>query len=225
MLKASISVVGDGEIDDFIFSHVQEERVSAAIDAPLIVKNATGQRPCEREISRNFQRFDAGAHSSNLSRPLFSPEPRGLNLAKRWNWSVDPADRLGPGSSAIEVYPHPAMVSLFGLERVIPYKYKRRRSVAARKTAFDVLFGFMEQHLGPTMKLSSNARWSALKNQVAEANRQVDLDRVEDEVDGIFCAYLAWLWDQEDSDMVVFGDVETGYIVSPPAPSQAPNRG
>lgn len=223
MLKASTSVVSDDEIDDFICSHVKGDRVSAAIDAPLIVKNVTGQRPCEREISRNFQRFHAGAHTSNLSRPHFSPVPRGFALAKRWKWSVDPADRLGPGSSAIEVYPHPAMVSLFGLERVIPYKYKRRRSVEARKTAFDVLFSHMEQHLGPTMKLSSNARWNVLKSQVAEANRQVDLDRVEDEVDGIFCAYLAWLWDLEDSDMVIFGDVETGYLVSPPAPSQVPN--
>jgi predicted RNase H-like nuclease len=83
----------------------------------------------------------------------------------------------------------------------------------------------MEQQLGPTMKLSSNARWNVLTSQVAEANRQVDLDRVEDEVDGIFCAYLAWLWGQEDSDMVIFGDVETGYIVSPPAPSLASNGG
>lgn len=224
-LAASTSLVSNEETDEFMRTHLKEDRVIAAIDAPLIVTNERGQRPCEREISRNFGRFHASAHTSNLSRPHFSPEPRGLSLAKRWNWSVDPADRLGPGSSAIEVYPHPAMVSLFGLERVIPYKYKRRRSVEARKTAFDVLFSHMEQHLGPTMKFSSNARWNVLKSQVAEANRQVDLDRVEDEVDGIFCAYLAWLWGQEDSDIVVFGDVETGYIVSPPAPSLASNGG
>jgi predicted RNase H-like nuclease len=120
-LTASASVISNEEIDEFIGTHLTADRVIAAIDAPLIVTNERGQRPCEREISRSFGRFHASAHTSNLSRPHFSPEPRGLALAKRWKWSVDPADRRGSSSSAIEVYPHPAMVSLFGLERVIPY--------------------------------------------------------------------------------------------------------
>lgn len=216
-LKASASLVSNEEIDEFIGTHVTADRVVTAIDAPLIVTNSTGQRPCETEISRKFGRFHASAHTSNLTRPHFSPEPRGLSLAKRWNWSVDPADRRGLGSSAIEVYPHPAMVSLFGLERVIPYKNKQRRPVEARKDAFRDLFGYMERYLA-TMELSFNTRWGILKIMIAEASRPVDLDRVEDEVDGIFCAYLAWLWDQQDSNLVVYGDVETGFIVSPPPP-------
>src|SRR5215213_9202157 len=33
-----------------------------ALDAPLIVTNPTGNRPCEAELNRDFARFHAGAH-------------------------------------------------------------------------------------------------------------------------------------------------------------------
>lgn len=95
-LTASTSLVSNEDKDEFIRAHLTADRVVTAIDAPLIVSNPTGQSLCEREISRNFGRFHASAHTSNLSMPHFSPEPRGLGLAKRWNWSVDPADRRGP---------------------------------------------------------------------------------------------------------------------------------
>jgi predicted RNase H-like nuclease len=40
-----------------------------AIDAPLIVTNAEGNRPAEAALNKDFARFDAGAHPSNrLSR-------------------------------------------------------------------------------------------------------------------------------------------------------------
>ena len=42
-----------------------------AIDAPLIVTNATGNRPAEAALNRDFARFDAGAHPSNTGKPEF----------------------------------------------------------------------------------------------------------------------------------------------------------
>ena len=47
------------------------------------------------------------------------------------------------------------------------------------------------------------------------ASRQVDLDRIEDEIDAIFCAHLAWLWHHDRDSMQVFGDRATGSIVTP----------
>lgn len=217
-LARSASVISDTEIAEFINYESHMTRLIAAIDAPLIVRNDTGQRPGEREIGKHFSRYHASAHTSNLKRPHFQPEPRGMRLARRFGWSVDPADRTTGANCAIEVYPHPAMVSLFGLDRVIPYKGKRRRSVTERQEAFMRLFDLMGYHLEDPLVLSSYSRWSELKDQVRDAPRQVDLDRVEDEIDAIFCAYLAWLWGQDATDLVVFGDVEAGYIVTLPAP-------
>ena len=46
-----------------------------AIDAPLIVRNATGNRPAEAALNRDFARFDAGAHPANTGKPEFSGTP------------------------------------------------------------------------------------------------------------------------------------------------------
>lgn len=38
-----------------------------AIDAPLIIRNTSGQRSCERELNREYGSRFAGAHPSNLT--------------------------------------------------------------------------------------------------------------------------------------------------------------
>lgn len=118
-LVASGTVVSDDDIAAFLGRWAPGE-VVAAIDAPLVVPNRTGRRDCEAELGRLFGAYDAGAHPSNRSRPYFDP-PRGQTLAHRFGWDLDPARPPGRGASvAIEVYPHPAMVTLFGLDRVLP---------------------------------------------------------------------------------------------------------
>ena len=42
-----------------------------AIDAPLIVRNPTGSRPCETALNRDFHGFEAGAHPANTANPAF----------------------------------------------------------------------------------------------------------------------------------------------------------
>ncbi len=96
--------------------------VVAAVDAPLIVPNETGQRRCETEISRAFWKYKIGAHSSNKGRVEFDP-PRAATLVERFGWSVDPAWHGSVEAPVcIEVYPHPAMVGLFGIPERIVYK-------------------------------------------------------------------------------------------------------
>ena len=57
-------LISMADVVDFIESHSNADSV-VAVDAPLIVKNATGQRPCETLISKHFGRYDAGCHTSN----------------------------------------------------------------------------------------------------------------------------------------------------------------
>ena len=84
-----------------------------AIDAPLIVSNATGNRPAEAALNRDFAKFDAGAHPSNTGKPEFSGTPRGAALCQALGLDMNP--RSGRRRRAIEVYPHPATVALFRL--------------------------------------------------------------------------------------------------------------
>src|SRR5439155_24120150 len=68
------------EICDFAGLASGNEAV-IAIDAPLIVKNLTGQRPVEIHLTSIFGRYDAGPHSSNRSNPNFQETGRIQRLA------------------------------------------------------------------------------------------------------------------------------------------------
>jgi len=136
-------------------------------------------------------------------------------------WDMDPSTSPGIGRRVcIEVYPHPAMVSLFPLDHVIPYKLKQGRDLPALKVAYQQLLNHLEVTCGAVLALAHSLRWHALRSIAAAATRKSELDEIEDEIDAIFCAYLAWLWATDRGQMVVLGDYATGYIVTPTPPPQ-----
>jgi predicted RNase H-like nuclease len=221
-LVASASVVADAEIVGFLEPYAAR-LATVAVDAPLIVTNPTGQRPCEREIGAVFGRYGAGAHPANTSNPHFNP-PRAATLAADLGWNTDPAHAGHPGApSCIEVYPHPAMVGLFSLSYTLPYKGKTGRDLASLRAAYAVLLDSMERHL-PELELPRSERWAQLRAVAANPVRKADLERIEDEVDAILCAHLAWLWSNRRHALQVYGDVLTGYILAPPPPAHAAVR-
>lgn len=215
-LIASGSARSDAEIDSWLDEHCEHGVDVVAVDAPLIVTNPTGQRPCESLVSAAYGRYDAGCHSSNTGLAYMSP-PRATQLALRQGWSTDSVSETLPPGLCIEVYPHAAMVGLFDLGRILKYK---KGPVTTRRPALIEVLRLMKSL--PPLRLSGNQRWHQIETGVAAATRPRDLDAVEDEVDAILCAHLAWLWHTDRAALHVFGDVATGYIVAPPAPTHAP---
>lgn len=214
-LVASASVRTDDEIDAWLAAQARPAVI--AVDAPLIVPNATGRREGERLLGQAYARFDAGAHPTNRSRPWMDP-PRGFRLAERHGWSVDPAHLATVESPVcLEVYPHPGMVGLFRLGRVIPYK---KGSFADRRAGFARLLGLLESV--EVLRVGSSPSWTSIRDRFAAAERLVHLDVLEDEIDAVFCAHLAWRWVQRRESLTVYGDVATGYIVAPPPPEHQP---
>jgi len=194
--------------------------VVVAIDAPLVVSNATGMRACEKAVSRAFGAFGASCHASSRARPQFDP-PRAEVLARRCGWRAHPhpaAVRAGHGPVAIEVYPHAAMVGLFALGSVLPYKARAGRSVGLRRAAMLEVLHHLETV--PELRLEGHARWQSLRAAVGTATRHVDLERVEDEVDAVLCAHLAWLWAHRPTALQVYGDAD-GFIVATPPPTRS----
>lgn len=214
-LLDSGSAGSDDEIIDWIDAHAPRPGV-VAIDAPLIVKNRTGRRACESAIHAAFGRFDASPHSTNSGKPEMNP-PRGAVIAERLGLPVDPdlRDRV-----AIEVYPHPAMVGLWELDLILKYKHKAKYEFAFRKREFERLLDLLEAE--PTLQVTAVPRWDGLRLIADAATGHSALNRIEDEVDGIVCAWLAYLWATADVRLVVYGDTASGYIVAPPAPAHSP---
>lgn len=191
-----------------------------AIDAPIVVPNAVGRRDCEQEIHKHFGQFDAGAHSTNRSKPTMNP-PRAEALVRRLGLSFDPAAEER-AALAIEVYPHPAMVGLWGLDLILKYKHKTKYAFEFRKSGFRALLA--QLNAIESLRLRDSARWGEIERVVDGAAKHGELNAVEDEVDGIVCAYLAWLWAERDARLTVYGDVERGYIVAPHPPVHAARR-
>ena len=207
----------DDDIVAWLSPHIGEGCL-VAIDAPLIVSNQTGRRPCEQVLSRCFGAYHAAAHSSNLGLPSFAGGVRGDRLARRLALSIDPA--FAPGTvvrRAIEVYPHPALVELFELDTSLKYKAKPDRSLETRQCAFAALLDYLESLVGadPALDVSASPRWPALRAGIA-SDSGAALDRVEDELDAYVCAYVAlYYWTHGLGRNRVVGDLDTGYIVTP----------
>jgi predicted RNase H-like nuclease/ppGpp synthetase/RelA/SpoT-type nucleotidyltranferase len=188
------------------------------VDAPLIVANATGNRPAEAALNRDFARFDAGAHPSNTGRREFRDRPRGARIAARLGLDMDPRSRAA--RRAIEVYPHPATVALFRLGRTLKYKNKPGRDLDLLRSELLVLLGSLEGLAAATPPLLLDGpAWQLLRRAVETARRKTELRAVEDQVDAVICAYVAMFATRHPELTTTYGDFETGYIVTPTLPA------
>ena len=111
---------------------------------------------------------------------------------------MDP--RSGRKRRAIEVYPHPATVVLFGLGKTLKYKAKPGPQLSdLLRSELLLLMDHVERARAPTERT-----WRDLRTQVETATRKVDLRQVEDQVDAVVCAYVALFaerWPGADHDV------------------------
>jgi predicted RNase H-like nuclease/ppGpp synthetase/RelA/SpoT-type nucleotidyltranferase len=189
------------------------------IDAPLIVTNASGNRPCEAALNKDFQSFQAGAHPSNTGKPEFADGTRGGRLAATLDLDLDPhSTRL---RRALEVYPHAATVALFRLGRTLKYKAKPGRSVERLRSELLELMRLIEglSTADVALSVAEHDDWRRLRREAEEATRKSELRRVEDPVDAVLCAYVALYSVRRPDDVTLYGDADTGYILTPTLPS------
>ena len=169
-----------------------------AIDAPLVVNNRSGRRESDAAISRLYRRFDAGAHPTNLA--ILRGKVRGRELVEALSEEgvgiVDALPRArSKGRWAFEAYPHAGMVELFGLDRIVKYK---RGAIAQRRAGQDQVASLLRTQLptlDPPLRLNLAARRLLRKPRPELSGRA--LKAREDELDAVFCAYLAahfWRW-------------------------------
>jgi predicted RNase H-like nuclease/ppGpp synthetase/RelA/SpoT-type nucleotidyltranferase len=218
------SVRTDEEVLAAVAPYVEGDCL-VAIDAPLVVTNATGNRPCEAALNRDFARFDAGAHPSNTTKAEFTRTPRGARLATSLGLDIDP-ESAAP-RRAIEVYPHPATVALFLLGRTLKYKQKQGRSVGDLRDELLRLMQLLDElESSPVpLQVSANDDWKQLRSSVERAERKSQLRHAEDQVDAVVCAYVALFSIRRPEVTTTYGDLATGYIVTPTLPAgHAPTK-
>lgn len=184
-----------------------------AIDAPTIITNQTGMRLCDRLTHKYFGRYHAGCYPANLGLK-FAPRTTGFsqNLLNRGFAHAPTIEPQQLDRYQIEVFPHPATINLFGLERILKYKKGR---IADRRLELLKLRGYISDvlpNLEPALSLSSLDKISA----IAAKQTGKELKAIEDELDSLICAYIAaywWYWGEAKN--MVLGNLTEGFIVIP----------
>jgi predicted RNase H-like nuclease len=196
---------GDDALLDYLHTHLAPGvRTLLCIDAPVVCPNLRGARPVDRLTHRIFHRVQAAAHPANrvlAARPL-----RVVRRLQRAGYDIS-TDWPATPRAIVEVYPHPATVRWFGLDRTIKYK---RGPVAARRRAFARLRSLLRRWLencapeiarhGPTAALL-RTRWTK---------------DCEDMTDALLCAMIGWQWAVRGRrTLEILGDRRSGFIVVP----------
>ncbi len=175
-----------------------------AIDAPLVVTNATGMRECERQVGQRYGRWQVSANSTNLTRAWFG----GITIRKQLEQAGvvydDGVRELPSGAiSMFECYPYTTLVGAheLGYKTERP-RYKRPNTAippterrAARAAACDDLVQRMAGLKQATQRLDllSHPKTAALLNEPSPLDNRSYKHR-EDLIDAVLSAWTAALW-------------------------------
>jgi histidinol-phosphate phosphatase family protein len=225
LLRATSTLGSNQDVLDFAAEAIpQGSSGLVAIDAPLAVPNEMGSRPCDRELASIFRRFHAGPYPVNRRNLARYGGLRGEAIAQKLGalgFAHDPCIRpLVASRQAIEVYPHPATVSLFSLSWILRYKNRRGRDYALRWRELarlrDGLVGLAESN--PPLRLPPR-----IVGMKIEGRRGKAFKEVEDLLDSIVCAYSAlYAWFHGPRGYAVFG---RGSIDDPPPMASRNQKG
>ncbi len=210
-----LDVRADLRTDDELLGWVRRWRGSRGvigIDMPTIVRNPEGVRPAERDLAAVFRRQHAAPHPANLRRFPTGGRARFLIDSLASDGIVEALD-IVPNDMrtvAIEVFPHPAHVRLFALDRIFRYKKKSRPwpSVLDEWARYRAALGSLERADPPL---------------VLDARVPIRVDAVrykqwDDTLDAISCAYIAafvFRWGSAAPHVRCFGNLDDGYIIVP----------
>lgn len=190
--------------------------VVVGIDAPLIVHP---ERRAEADLAAVFGKYKAAAYVATL--PFLQRMDGLAGPALAWllrglGFTLAPSQltRQAPGRFALEVFPHPAHVVLFGLPERLAYKkgpLSRRRGVLRQ----------YQQHLGTLLAIEMPSVAASADVRALLSGRALDvpgrqLKRIEDLLDAVTCAYVGYhSWRHGPAGFRAFGCDEHGTIVTP----------
>lgn len=185
------------------------ERVAApgsviAVDAPLVITNATGNRQCESEVARCYGRWQVSANSSNSAMGWQA----GVTLRERLEaQGFAYLDGLGKadadGRSFFECYPYTTLVGMWelGYDEERP-RYKRlvpglpaAEARAARAQACDELLRRVAAlpAAEDPLDLRSHPVTAVLLDEPSPVDQGPYKHR-EDLLDAAICAWTAMIW-------------------------------
>lgn len=172
------------------------------VDAPLIIPNAAGHRPNEREFLKRFGRHKLGVHAANTT--LFEKRfPRYAGFALYDALKI--LDFNFSHNNLFEVYPHATILTLFNDGKVLRYKASvpKAERIAALQRLQTALFEVI------TVPNRFQTDLSTLKGKALKAE--------EDFLDSLVCAYTVYYCLR--NKCLCFGNSDVGKLLTPEPPN------
>lgn len=185
------------------------------INAPIIVENLSGARPCDRALLEHFSRYRIDEYANNT---VSASHPRTIGRAlMRMGFDPNPAS---DGDRLVETHTAATQVLLFGVDRPVRLK---AGPIGARKEGVQRLRELIEERLFQNIKpvLHRSPELDQLMDAHLPDLNGTRLGELEEKLESLLCAYVsAWLGQVGPDGCAFLGDLDTGYILLPD-PSRA----
>ena len=210
-LVRSDRLITDDEIVEWVEARGGDD-VWLGIDAPIIARNPPGtSRPADKMVSARFSRHHAGAYPANrirCERPV-----RLCRKLRRRGFSSNPFLPGRSGRRQLEIFPHLVQVAFFERPRIIKYK---KGLVQTRQAGLSEFQAAIETHLTrQDPPLLPSPELSLLLHEDPRALRGSALKSLEDRLDALLCAYMAFYFHTwREARCEIIGDHAEGYIIA-----------
>ncbi len=180
-----------------------------SVNAPVIVENTGGRRPCDVLLDEHFKRNHVDEYSVNT---INSSHPRTIAKAlMRMGFDPDPT---AEGDRLVETCTQAAQVMLFELERPIRMK---AGPVGARKDAVDRIRDLIQNTLGDAdPPLVDSPQLTELVEADLPSSNGSRVGELEERLQAVLTAYVGAYLDFRGPEACAFlGDLRDGYILLP----------
>jgi len=175
------------------------------IDMPIATGPITSRRKADDDISREYGGRGCSTHTPSRARPgklgaLLSSQFKaaGYSVATK-------AESAGRTMRLVEVYPHPALLTLLRCNYRVPYKVAKAHRYWRNKTVTYRISALLDQFRAIIEAITSKVDPVALPLPQADGvSSLAALKRYEDAVDALVCAWVGICY--LEGTVVAFGD-------------------
>lgn len=162
-----------------------------AIDMPISTERITGRRVADDTISKRFGKYGCAAHTPSERRPGQLGEEMTEALTEL-GYPVATSNCLsGTLNRTIEVYPHPALLALLGLEYRLAYKVSKSRRFWPHASVAERVENLLAQFSRIYAALASELGAPGFSLPPAHAvGTLASLKRYEDALDALISAWV-----------------------------------
>jgi predicted RNase H-like nuclease len=208
-LTSSCSLRAHEDILAWIARNRGRDGVTLAVNAPIIVENSGGLRPCDKALNEHFETNQVDEYQVNL---VNASHPRTIGRAMmRMGFDPNPA---AEGDRVVETYNQATQVLLFDVDRPIRLK---TGPVGARKDAVDRFRETLSDMLfDANPPLNDSPALNELLNADLPSSNGSRVGELEERLEAVLCAYTAaYLNLRGPEDCAFLGDLEHGYVLLP----------